>query len=194
MSSYPPPFQDLATLAEHICCGESTIENWVRLGLFPVPKKIGGKRLLEWRSCSVTLPDMTRLVQHRSTSKRRPFAMQRGPRRRIPTIKRGTFAEVIRAYKSSPKFDALARSTRVSYGHLLNLAERPCSRTSIPRRLCRSAGATEMRANRPQSRREMGAGAGYAALPYHGGHTSAGWHWRACALDRGASCTGRDPC
>jgi hypothetical protein len=49
MSSYPPPFQDLATLAEHICCGESTIENWVRLGLFPVPKKIGGKRLWEWK-------------------------------------------------------------------------------------------------------------------------------------------------
>jgi hypothetical protein len=49
MSSYPPPFQDLATLAEHICCGESTIENWVRLGLFPAPKKIGGKRLREWK-------------------------------------------------------------------------------------------------------------------------------------------------
>jgi hypothetical protein len=54
MSSYPPPFQDLATLAEHICCGESTIENWVRLGLFPAPKKIGGKRLsgMEGRAAS----------------------------------------------------------------------------------------------------------------------------------------------
>jgi predicted DNA-binding transcriptional regulator AlpA len=46
---YPPPYQDLATLAEHICAGESTIENWVRLGLFPEPKKIGGKRLWSWR-------------------------------------------------------------------------------------------------------------------------------------------------
>jgi len=46
---YPPPFQDLATLAEHICAGESTIENWVRMGLFPAPKKIGGKRLWSWK-------------------------------------------------------------------------------------------------------------------------------------------------
>jgi hypothetical protein len=46
---YPPPFQDLATLAEHICAAESTIENWVRLGLFPEPKKVGGKRLWCWR-------------------------------------------------------------------------------------------------------------------------------------------------
>jgi integrase len=49
----------------------------------------------------------------------------RPARRRADTIKRGTFAAVIRAYMTSPKFDALARSTRVSYGHLLSLAERP---------------------------------------------------------------------
>ena len=42
------PFQDLSTLAKHICTGESTIENWVRMGLFPAPKKIGGKRLWSW--------------------------------------------------------------------------------------------------------------------------------------------------
>jgi predicted DNA-binding transcriptional regulator AlpA len=47
---YPPPFQDLETLAEHICVGQSTIENWVRTGLFPAPKKIGGKRLWEWKA------------------------------------------------------------------------------------------------------------------------------------------------
>jgi predicted DNA-binding transcriptional regulator AlpA len=46
---YPPPFQDLATLAEHICAGESTIENWIRLGIFPQPKKMGGKRLWQWK-------------------------------------------------------------------------------------------------------------------------------------------------
>jgi predicted DNA-binding transcriptional regulator AlpA len=46
---YPPPFQDLPTLAEHICAGESTIENWVRLGIFPPPKKVGGKRLWRWK-------------------------------------------------------------------------------------------------------------------------------------------------
>lgn len=47
---YPPPFQDLATLAKHICAGESTIERWVRLGKFPPPKKmVGGKQLWAWR-------------------------------------------------------------------------------------------------------------------------------------------------
>lgn len=49
---YPPPFQDIATLSLHICAGESTIENWVRLGLFPAPKKIGGKRLWCWKDVS----------------------------------------------------------------------------------------------------------------------------------------------
>jgi hypothetical protein len=46
---YPPPFQDLATLSKHICTGESTIENWVRTGVFPAPKKVGGKRLWQWK-------------------------------------------------------------------------------------------------------------------------------------------------
>jgi hypothetical protein len=45
---YPPPFMDLATLALHVCTGESTIENWVHLGLFPRPRKQGGKRLWRW--------------------------------------------------------------------------------------------------------------------------------------------------
>lgn len=47
--NYPPPFMDLATLSEHICVGESTIENWVKMGLFPPPKKVGGKRLWQWK-------------------------------------------------------------------------------------------------------------------------------------------------
>jgi hypothetical protein len=46
---YPPPFMDLATLALHICAGQSTIENWVSLGTFPAPKKVNGKRLWEWK-------------------------------------------------------------------------------------------------------------------------------------------------
>lgn len=46
---YPPPFQDLATLARHVCAGESTIENWVKMGLFPPPRKIGGKRIWCWK-------------------------------------------------------------------------------------------------------------------------------------------------
>lgn len=49
MTAYPPPYQDLRTLCEHICVGESTIENWVKQGLFPAPFKIGGKRLWRWK-------------------------------------------------------------------------------------------------------------------------------------------------
>src|SRR5215467_1960237 len=43
---YPPPYQDLATLSAHICASESAIENWVRLGLFPPPRKVGGQAAL----------------------------------------------------------------------------------------------------------------------------------------------------
>ena len=46
---YPPPFQDLRTLAAHICASEHTIENWVKMGLLPTPKRVGGKRLWEWK-------------------------------------------------------------------------------------------------------------------------------------------------
>lgn len=46
---YPPPFQDLRTLAEHTCLGESTIENWVRQGKFPGPVWKDGKRLWRWK-------------------------------------------------------------------------------------------------------------------------------------------------
>jgi hypothetical protein len=45
---YPPPFQDIATLAKHLCTGESTIENWVKLGAVPPARKIMGKRLWVW--------------------------------------------------------------------------------------------------------------------------------------------------
>lgn len=46
---YPPPWMDLTTLAEHICCGERTIETWIRQGTFPQPKRQGGKRLWRWK-------------------------------------------------------------------------------------------------------------------------------------------------
>lgn len=50
--------------------------------------------------------------------------MQRA-RPRAGKITSSTFAAVIRAYLRSPKFEALARSTQVSYRHLLGLAEQP---------------------------------------------------------------------
>jgi predicted DNA-binding transcriptional regulator AlpA len=60
---YPAPFMDLPTLAEHICTGESTIENWVKLGLFPPPKKVGGKRLWQWSKVERHLADESQPVQ-----------------------------------------------------------------------------------------------------------------------------------
>jgi hypothetical protein len=59
---YPPPYQDLSTLAQHICAGESTIENWVQLGLFPAPKKIGGKRLWCWREVERHLASTAQVI------------------------------------------------------------------------------------------------------------------------------------
>jgi integrase len=46
-------------------------------------------------------------------------------RRSKATIKGGTFAAVIRAYLTSPKFDSLSQSTRAGYRYLLGLAEQP---------------------------------------------------------------------
>jgi predicted DNA-binding transcriptional regulator AlpA len=55
---YPPPYQDLATLSQHICAAESTIENWVRIGIFPQPRKVGGKRLWQWKEVERHLAKM----------------------------------------------------------------------------------------------------------------------------------------
>lgn len=53
-------------------------------------------------------------------------------RPRAGKIKGGSFAAVIRAYMASPKFDGLARSTRVGYAYLLGLAERPDTLGALP--------------------------------------------------------------
>jgi hypothetical protein len=54
---YPPPFQDISCLAEHLCVCESTVENWVRMGLLPPPAKVGGKRLWKWKQVEQHLAD-----------------------------------------------------------------------------------------------------------------------------------------
>src|SRR5262249_35905001 len=46
---YPPPYQDLRTLAEHLCLGESTVEAWVKVGKLPPPVVNEGKRLWRWK-------------------------------------------------------------------------------------------------------------------------------------------------
>jgi len=57
--------------------------------------------------------------------------MQPG-RRQASKIKGGTFAAVVRAYIASPKYAGLADSTRVSYGYLLRMAERPDTLGALP--------------------------------------------------------------
>jgi hypothetical protein len=53
--SYPPPYQDLATLAEHLCLGESTVEAWVKIGKLPPPIVNEGKRLWRWKEVETHL-------------------------------------------------------------------------------------------------------------------------------------------
>lgn len=48
MTDFVPDFMPLAMVAKRISVGKSTIENWVKQGIFPPGKKIGGKRLWEW--------------------------------------------------------------------------------------------------------------------------------------------------
>lgn len=45
---YPPPFQDRQTLAQHLCMGETTIDEYVAAKLLPRPRKGKGTPLWEW--------------------------------------------------------------------------------------------------------------------------------------------------
>jgi predicted DNA-binding transcriptional regulator AlpA len=45
---YPPPWQDKATLCEHLCLGDTTVDDWVKRGVLPPPRKRGGKLMWKW--------------------------------------------------------------------------------------------------------------------------------------------------
>lgn len=45
---FVPPWQDLATLAAHICVSENTVEAWASQGILPPPRKRGGKLMWKW--------------------------------------------------------------------------------------------------------------------------------------------------
>jgi predicted site-specific integrase-resolvase len=45
---YPPPWQDAPTLCAHICISETTLDVWVRQGILPPCRPIGGKRMWKW--------------------------------------------------------------------------------------------------------------------------------------------------
>lgn len=52
---YPPPWQDKATLCEHVCIGDTTVDDWVRRGLLPPPRKRGGKLMWKWETVDLWL-------------------------------------------------------------------------------------------------------------------------------------------
>jgi hypothetical protein len=53
MLPYPPPYQDRQTLAQHLCMGETTIDEYVAAGLLPRPRKARGTPLWEWDEVKV---------------------------------------------------------------------------------------------------------------------------------------------
>ena len=46
--TYPPPWQDLATLCANICVTERTVDAWVEQGILPPARKRGGKLMWKW--------------------------------------------------------------------------------------------------------------------------------------------------
>ena len=53
---YPPPFQDLRTLAQHVGMCEDTIEKLVKEGRFPEPRRNKcAKRLWVWKEVEAHL-------------------------------------------------------------------------------------------------------------------------------------------
>jgi predicted DNA-binding transcriptional regulator AlpA len=46
--AYPPPWMDLATLAQHLCQSSNTIEKWAKDGIIPPPRKPGRKLMWKW--------------------------------------------------------------------------------------------------------------------------------------------------
>ncbi len=76
---YPPPYQDIATLAQHICASESAIENWVRMGIFPRPRRLHGKRMWKWAE-----------VERHFDNPESPLQSDGGPVDLVARIKHGT--------------------------------------------------------------------------------------------------------
>ena len=45
---YPPPWQDINTLAAHLCVSTNTIEKWAEGGIIPPPRRPGRKLMWKW--------------------------------------------------------------------------------------------------------------------------------------------------
>lgn len=44
----PPAWVDKATLMRETCLGNTTIDEWVKAGALPAPRKVRGKQLWRW--------------------------------------------------------------------------------------------------------------------------------------------------
>ena len=67
---YPPPWQDVATLCAHLCISDATVENWVRHGILPAPRMIGGKRMWKWSEVEEKLDPKAGIVPEADMAKR----------------------------------------------------------------------------------------------------------------------------
>lgn len=91
---YPPPYQDLETLSQHLCAGESTIERLVQMGQFPKPRKLGGKRVWSWAEVcrfidgpqETTTTNLLERITNATRKAARPEHHERGVRKRDPGI------------------------------------------------------------------------------------------------------------
>ena len=50
-----PPWQDISTLAAHLCISDRTVDRWVQEGILPPPRLRGGKRLWKWSEVDALL-------------------------------------------------------------------------------------------------------------------------------------------
>lgn len=52
---YPPPWQDIGVLCEHIGVCEATVDKWIKLNLLPAGRLRCGKRLWKWSEVNTYL-------------------------------------------------------------------------------------------------------------------------------------------
>jgi excisionase family DNA binding protein len=59
---YPPPYQDIEVLCEHLSVTRRTIDTWVKIGKLPAPLVRRGKRIWKWTDVERYLAGNTGLV------------------------------------------------------------------------------------------------------------------------------------
>ncbi len=56
-TNHVPPWQDMVTLCRNICVSPATVDNWVRDGILPPPRKRGRKLMWKWAEVDQYLTD-----------------------------------------------------------------------------------------------------------------------------------------